>query len=273
MKRIGCRYAIVRFLPYAETQEFANVGIVLSCPETGFFGFKLEKRRYGRVAAFFAKLDMKVYRAAIGGFEKELARVAGYIADNRLRGDELRAAFDSLVHPREAIVRFGSVRPKLVESPEEALDQLFAYYIEHDFATPEHQERVVMMRVRALVNSLKLERPFKPRDIGDMDYVHVKFPLVQADDGHVLKAIKPFFLAQDEPNKILTYGGGWVDRIKRLRNRKLLPEAVLFAVEGPSIDTGLCHEAYEEICTELRGYDVQVIPAAQEQQIKAFATA
>jgi hypothetical protein len=273
MKRIGCRYAIVRFLPYAETQEFANVGIVLACPETGYFGFKLEKRRYGRVAAFFAKLDIRVFRAALGGFEKELARVAGYIADNRLRGDELRAAFDSLVHPREAIVRFGAVRPKLVESPEEALDQLFAYYVEHDFATPEHQERVVMKRVRALVNSLKLERPFKPRDIGDPDYIHVKFPLVQADDGHVLKAIKPFFLAQDEPNKILTYGGGWVDRIKRLRNRQLLPEAVLFAVEGPTVGDDSCLSAYEEICGELRDYGVQVIPAAQEQQIRAFATA
>lgn len=273
MKRIGCRYAIVRFLPYAETQEFANVGIVLTCPETGYFGFKLEKRRFGRVAAFFAKLDMKVYRAAMGGFEKELARVAGYIADNQLRDNELRAAFDSLVHPREAIVRFGSVRPKLVDSPEEALEQLFAYYVEHDFATPEHQERMVMKRVRALVNSLKLDRPFKPRDIGDPDYIHVKFPLVQADNDHVLKAIKPFFLAQDEPNKILTHGGGWVDRIKRLRNRKLLPDAVLFAVEGPSASAGSCYEAYEEICAELRGYDVQVIPATQDQQIRAFATA
>lgn len=273
MKRFACQYAIIRFLPYAETQEFANVGIVLACPETGYFGFKLEKRRFGRVAAFFAKLDMKVYRAAIGGFDKELARIAGFVADGQLRGDELRAAFDSLVHPREAIVRFGSVRPTLVESPEEALDQLFAYYVEHDFATPDHQERVVMKRVRALVNSLKLERPFKPRDIGDPDYIHVKFPLVQADDGHVLKAIKPFFLAQDEPNKVLTYGGGWVDRVKRLRSRKLLPEAVLFAVEGPSLSAGPCFEAYEEICAELRGYDVEVIAAAQEQQIRTFATA
>ena len=130
-----------------------------------------------------------------------------------------------------------------------------------------------MMRVRALVNSLKLERPFKPRDIGDPDYIHVKFPLVQADDGRVLKAIKPFFLAQDEPNKILTYGGGWADRIKRLRNRKLLPKDVLFAVEGPALDVGPCHEAYEEICAELRGYDLEVIPAAQEERIRTFATA
>ena len=44
MKRFACHYAIIRFLPYPETQEFANVGVVLACPESGYFGFKLEKR-------------------------------------------------------------------------------------------------------------------------------------------------------------------------------------------------------------------------------------
>lgn len=273
MKRFACRYAIIRFLPYAETQEFANVGIVMTCPETGYFGYKLEKRRYGRVAAFFAKLDIKIFRAAMHGFEQELVRVADLVNHECLQSNDLSAAFDALIHPREAIVRFSSVRPTLVESPEEALEQLFAYYVEHEFSTPEYQERVVMKRVRALVNSLSLNRPFKPRDIGDPNYVHVKFPLVQADDGHVLKAIKPFFLAQDEPNKILTYGGGWVDRVKRLRKHQLLPDAVLFAVEGPAPGDGSRLEAYEEICADLRSCDVEVVPAGQEQRISAFASA
>lgn len=110
----------------------------------------------------------------------------------------MRATFDALTHPREAIIRFGSVRPSLVEAPEEALDQLFAYYVEHDFVTPEYQERVVTKRVRALINSLKLAHPFKPWEIGNPEYADVKFPLVQHDEDRVLKAIKPFFLAQDE---------------------------------------------------------------------------
>jgi len=29
MKKFACQYAIVRFLPYLETGEFANVGIVM----------------------------------------------------------------------------------------------------------------------------------------------------------------------------------------------------------------------------------------------------
>jgi hypothetical protein len=274
MKKFACRYAIVRFLPYPETQEFANVGIVLACPETGYFGFKVEKhRRYGRVSGFFKRLDMAVFGAAMAGFEKELARIAALVAEERMRGDGLRAAFEALVHPREAIVRFGSPRALLTEEPEQAVGDLFAYYVEHDFATPDHHERVMMKRVRALLNGLRLDRPFREMDIGDPNYAHAKFPLVQRDEERVLKAIKPFFLAQDEANKILTHGGAWVDRIMRLRKRQLLPGAVLFAVEGPAPTEGARFEAYDEICRDLRGYDVEVVPAGQERQIASFATA
>ncbi len=65
LNKLACRYAILRFLPYTETGEFANVGVVLACPATGYFGFKLETRRY---------------------------------------------AFTALIHPREAILRFGDAR-------------------------------------------------------------------------------------------------------------------------------------------------------------------
>ena len=52
MKKYACQYAIVRFLPYLETGEFANVGIVMLCPDAGFFDFKL-LRHVRRITAFF----------------------------------------------------------------------------------------------------------------------------------------------------------------------------------------------------------------------------
>ncbi len=42
MKLVACRYAVVQFAPYRETGEFANAGVVLMCPETGHFDFKLQ---------------------------------------------------------------------------------------------------------------------------------------------------------------------------------------------------------------------------------------
>lgn len=272
MKRIGCRYAIVRFLPYAETQEFANVGIVLACPETGFFGFRLEIRHTKRFTDFFKELDARVYRHAIAGFELELERIAGVVARRRPSPDQMRSLFDALVHPREAIIRFGSARALLTEDPQQAVEKLFGHYVGRDFVTHDYKEQTLTKRVRGLLDGLDLPAPFREKEIGD-DYVHAQFPLVQVADEKAVKAIKPFFLAQEEPIKILKHGGLWVEQVKFLRRRQLLPDAVMFAVEGPEPSEGMRFEAFEEICADLRGYDVQVAVAAHEQQIKAFATA
>ena len=55
MTKFACQYALLRFRPFAETGEFANVGIVLLAPEARFFGFRLLKR-YGRITQFFIEL-------------------------------------------------------------------------------------------------------------------------------------------------------------------------------------------------------------------------
>jgi len=43
MTKLACQYALLRFRPFAETGEFANVGIVMLAPEARFFGFRLLK--------------------------------------------------------------------------------------------------------------------------------------------------------------------------------------------------------------------------------------
>lgn len=32
MKKLICNYSVIRFLPYPETGEFVNVGILACCP-------------------------------------------------------------------------------------------------------------------------------------------------------------------------------------------------------------------------------------------------
>lgn len=76
MSRIACQYAIVRFAPFIETGEFANVGVVMMAAREGYFGFKLETQRYGRVTRFFEELDVKLYRATLYDLRDELRRVA-----------------------------------------------------------------------------------------------------------------------------------------------------------------------------------------------------
>ena len=70
----AARYAIARFLPYAETEEFANVGVLLHAPEARVFSFRMIKS-WRRVSGFFDTLDRRVFTAARKDFESELERV------------------------------------------------------------------------------------------------------------------------------------------------------------------------------------------------------
>lgn len=65
MNKVACQYAIVRFAPYVETGEFANVGVLMVAPRQPYFGFKLETRRHGRITRFFEELEPKFYREAL----------------------------------------------------------------------------------------------------------------------------------------------------------------------------------------------------------------
>lgn len=277
MKRVACRYSIIRFLPYQETGEFANIGIVLTCPETSYFDFKLQSRRYSRITDFFAELDSKVYLESIKLFAQELKRIQDFVCDQKLDAEGVRNIFQSLTHPREAIVQLTESRPRLCEEPEKMLDQLFRYYVEREFSTHEYRDTVVLRRVKTLVDSLKLERPFKAVTLGD-EFVSAHFPLVQyapkKDAEKVDKIIKPFALNHGEPSKIIQHGAVWADRIKRLRKQPgVMPKNILFAVEGPSqAQSSKCKIAFDSICEELRE-QVVVVPSCDKEKIAEFAIA
>lgn len=270
MKKFACHYSIVRFLPYPETGEFANVGVVVACPETGYFGYKLLKQKFGRLTGFFEELDKKFCSQSLVMFEKELLRISAMVSDKRPGSEELKKLFNALVHPREAIIRFSDASIRLAEKPEQIVDNLFLYYVERNFVTHEYKEFQLAQRVRNIVNELNLSIPFRQKSLGD-EIAHVNFPLVQMDDGHAIKVIKPFYLGQDEPSKIIAHGGAWVDKVQRLRKRKLLPDATLFAIEGPDESAGNLYVAYQEICDDLKQLNIEVIRPAQEQRLIEFA--
>jgi len=275
MKKFACRYAIVQFVPFSETGEFANVGIVLACPETGFFDFKLQSRRYARITAFFEELNADVYRQAIRAIQTELERIQLAVIQlpaGPERADAIRQLLTGLAHPREAMVRFGAVRPILVDEPKAELVNLFEHYVERAFATPEYVEHTMAKRIQTLLDGIALPAPFKSERIGD-DQIHATFPLVQRRGDLVTKVIKPFNLAQDEPNRIFDHGDAWLQKIRRLRKRNLLPHDVLFAVAQPPQADAKRFGAYTEICAELLQAGVTVVDGQEDPKILAFARA
>lgn len=275
MSLVACRYAVVQFLPYAETGEFANVGVALLCPERGFFGFRLQNtRRTKRITGFFERLDRAVFVRALGLFEQELARVKTMLESEvfpRADAENARQLFTALTHPREAIVRFAPARAILTADPALELEKLFGRYVEHDFATPEHREEVLEKRIGQLLRTLPLARPFQTHTIADDD-TRARFPFVLLDNGKSVRAIKPLFLAQDEPFKVFEHADLWVPKLRRLQARGLLPEATLISTEAPAEDSK-CFKAFAEVRAELQGMNLQTAPANDETTLRRFATA
>lgn len=276
MSLFACRYAVVQFLPYAETGEFANVGVVLLCPDSGYFGFRLQSaRRTKRITSFFERLDRVIYSRSLDTFQQELQRVARHLETEtfpRADTEGARQLFTALTHPREAIVRFAPVRAIMTAAPEKEIDILFGRYVEHDFATPEHREEVLEKRIGQLLRGLPLDKPFLAHTLGN-DETRARFPFVTMDGERAIKAIKPLFLAQDEPHKIFEHADFWLPKMHRLRARGLLPETTLISTEAPPEDDAKRFKAFTEVRAELIGLNLLTAAAQDEAAIRRFALA
>jgi hypothetical protein len=273
--KLACNYAIVRFLPYAETGEFVNVGVALMCPEAGFFDFQLAHKRQ-RVTGFFKELDKGIYTAGLKYFEEELkslraalwlryAKPAGTVFEK----DYALGIFRELVKPRESIFRFSGARTALTDNPAKHLTTLYAYYVERQFATKEHHETVMAHRLRTLFSQYNLAHLYKAEPVGDETY-SVSVPLVHRQGGKVLKAIKPLDLNRETPTKVYEHGDLWISRVKRLEHIHQLPEEMLFTVQGPAGGEEE-RRAFDEVCSELKALRVEILPVEDKAGVIEFA--
>jgi len=274
MNRLPCQYAVIRFLPYAETGEFANVGIVLACPAMGYLDSRLmPSKKTGRITGFFEQLDIRIYREALKYLGDELGRVRKLAVD--LRGDVVvRQLFEGLTRPREALLRFGEVRAVLADDPEAMLDTLFERFVERDFADKVYHDQALKRFVREALRKANLRDYFQEAEIGNED-MHIQLPFVhKRDDGHALLAIEPLDLAKDEANKVYEAGGRWLARVERFRRHKLLPDEMLFALKLPAVANARTRSAAEEIAAELREKPgIRVAGAEDAAAIAKFASA
>ncbi len=275
MNKIACQYAIVRFAPFVETGEFANVGIVMMAPKQRYFGFELELKRVARITHFFDDVDAKLYKKTLYNLKDELARVNDVLKmhgfDKRLKTNDINFAnglFNEIVRKRETIVRFGDVRTVLTDDPAKKLKELFAFYVERNFVTKKYQEELLEKNVRKLLLNIHVGNKFDRERLGDENY-HVTFPFVHHEEEQTVKVIKPLHLAHDEPTKIYEHGAAWIYRINKLKGKFLDPGQVLFALAGPKKD-GNRLEAYHNIEKELQDTGVETVVFDNRDEITRF---
>lgn len=266
-----CQYAIVRFLPYAETGEFANVGIVLHCAQNGEFQFRLMSR-VRRITAFFEELDVTVYRRARKELSDELTRVEQLFQTHPQRKESEfgRQLFLELTRPREAMLRFDKPRVVMAQDVGQKFEELYNFYIGRNFVTREYQEKLIEKEVRSALRQANLIGHYREQVLGDRSY-HARFPFVCSTDGMPMAVIKPLHLGQDEPTQIYDHGWEWVGKVRKLRQQAFLPAQVLFAVQGPQAGSPECDQVFEEISAELQAQQVEVVDHREVARIIAFA--
>jgi len=228
---IACHYAIVRFLPFVETGEFANVGVVLFSPNARHFGMD--------------------------------RRLKSFDHGNALK------LWDELIKPRETMLRFSEPRIVLAANVPAKLEALYQYYVERNFVNREYQEKVLVRGVRDWLRDANLQSLFAPARVGNDEY-HAQFPFVEMKDQTPAKIIKPLNLVYGEAARIIDHGGQWVVRVNALKKRNLLPAQVLFAIDGPT-DATPRGKARKEVVQELEDAGVIVTPYNDRQRVIAFA--
>lgn len=121
----ACNYAVLRFLPYPETGEFVNAGVVVNCLQPMLFDFRMEEQMTTRMKALFPDQNEKVFAAGAAAMKQEMARVKGMIRDPKT----CQFAFLEAVRPRESTFRFGEVRTLLTTDAENLAEELFRRYV------------------------------------------------------------------------------------------------------------------------------------------------
>ena len=116
-----CNYALLQFLPYPETGEFVNVGVLVACMQPCLLHFYAEPTMPGRVKAMFPKQGEEAYVTAIAALEKDMKRACSTVRDPKT----CQLVFGELVRRRESIFRFGEVRTILTNEPQQLVEDLF----------------------------------------------------------------------------------------------------------------------------------------------------
>jgi len=267
MNKIACQYAVVRFSPFIETGEFANIGIIMMAPKYNFFDFQLATKRYARITRFFDDIDASVYKKTINNFKIEMKRITDTLNSHSFhnhsnnRSDSFsNDIFSEITRDRETIIRFSNIRTVLANDPQDKLTELFEYYVERNFVTKVYKETILEKGVRKLLLDANIGKQYKKRIIGDNSY-HVSFPFVGHKKGNNNnRIIKPLHLGHDESTQIYEHGDSWISKIKRLKEKRYLQtENVLFTLSGPESGTGIRFEVYSEIEKKLLDTGVQVL--------------
>ncbi|MNF90501.1 hypothetical protein D3C84_730670 [compost metagenome] len=263
--KYACLYSIVRFAPFAETEEFANVGIVLSAPAIGRMEYRLARKNLKRVNHFFecAPLFAKAMEIA----QTELDAVRSMTAE--AQETQIVNHFRFLTEPKESLIRFSPMRSILVENFDATLEELFGRYIERQGMGRDRREEVMVREIRTLFAQASI-CSFRDETLsGELSKLHL--PLVHRNE--VVAAIKPLAFDQAEPSAILDHCDQWLMKFARAEREGVIQlNNVLIPVVAPAENESARHRKAVQMAKDsILERGLQLVDFQATQAIAAFA--
>ena len=264
-----CKYALVQFMPFVETGEFANVGVLLCAPKKNYWEFKLAPQRFKRLTDFFKEIDKKVYKVAIANFEEEM-KLTKKFAVQQHGAKNMVDFFTEVTRARQALLRFSNVRTILSENPESELEALYEKFIHRDFVTKQYEEHQMTVTLRKQINKENLVFKYKEKKL-KAKVREVTIPLV-ADTSGGLKLIKPLAFRQKRATQLFEHGEAWYNRIYSLIKEEVVDVGnVLLPIDVVSSIKGERRYAFEAVKDLFECKGIRLVNYAETEKITCFA--
>ena len=270
MNQVACSYAALRFLPYRETGEFANVGVVVWAPEVGLFAYRCNPL-YKRLKGFFPELDASIYRTAIQGVKAQLMGVEKQFAMKTMAGEARHTGlvnrFHEFVRTREGLMIFSPAGAMLADSVDQALDTLYQRLVLRQFAEqPEYQETVMRKRLADNLKSWNLSDFYRHNiRVGDERF-HLTAPFAHMVAIKAHKILRPLDLDKKDPTSIYRHGDQLAIALRRLREFCTLPEHVVIPVRLPHDGERL--DAAQRVVNDFRAFGAQTMPLDDHDAVR-----
>lgn len=264
-----CLYSIVRYAPYAETEEFANIGVVMCAPKENYFDFQLTKRNDSRVRNFFH--DDAIFPVAKDAILREI-QFAKAQASQIISPQHLAQFFRYFTAKKESIFQFSTVRVVLSNNPKDELGRIYNKYVNHSDFTKERREDVLARELRRSFDRIEgLKNAFKQDSI-DGFFAKFSMPLVAKKHNKIQCAIKPLAFTQSEPGKMMEHSDTWIMRITRASEESLMDkDDVLFTIEAPDSPTSGQSKVIDMIKRNMDAKKINFTSASNHKETIDFA--
>ncbi len=120
-------YAVIRFVPRPEREEFLNIGVILFCASKKFLQLRFTLNE-ARLKAFYPEVDLAELQKFMEAYQEVCC---GSSSGSPIAKMDNPGRFRWLTATRSTIVQTSKVHPGFCNDPMEKLEQLHAQLVEH----------------------------------------------------------------------------------------------------------------------------------------------